>query len=169
LSGVTWGSIADWVSGIGSLSAAIVALYVAHTSSRVKLRGYCGIRAIVGTGTPQFDVFAVSATNISQRPTTITNIGFSVGIWRWKKNGLILFMHDDISQGIPLSLNDGETGNWNVRLGKDNEWAKDLVEKYKLNTFYIYTMRFLIHTSNGGTTIFRPEKSFRDLLKKLKG
>lgn len=161
---VNWGSIADWVSGIGSLAAAVVALYVARFSQRVRLRGYCGHRLIIGLGQPRIDVFAVSVTNISQRPTIVTNIGFTSGIWKWKRHGIITFMQDDISHGIPKPLSDGETGNWNVRLGPENKWTKDLVHTFKMTRFSVETLRVQIHTSNGGTTVLRPEKNFREIL-----
>ena len=77
---IDWGSVADWVSGIGSFAAAIVALYVARSAQRVKLNGYCGRRLIIGVAQPQLDVFSVQITNISQRPTVVTNIGFTFGL-----------------------------------------------------------------------------------------
>ena len=164
MAGIDWGSIADWVSGVGSLAAAVVALYVAHSSQRVKLRGYCGHRLIIGGGQPQLDVFAVSVTNISQRPTIVTNIGFTFGLWRWKRHGIITFMQDDIGHGIPKPLSDGETGNWNARLGKDNKWITDLVEKFAVTRFSVMTWRIHVHTSNGGTTTLRPERNIRDMV-----
>lgn len=163
-SNINWGSVADWVSGIGSLSAAAVALYVSRFSQRVRLRGYCGHRLIIGSGQPQIEVFSVSVTNISQRPTIITNIGFSCGIWKWKRYGIITFMEDDISQGIPKPLSDGETGSWNVRLGLENVWAKELVEKFEMTPFLVKTLRIHIHTSNGGTTKLKPENNFNEIL-----
>lgn len=161
---VQWGSIADWVSGTGSLAAAVVALYVAHSAQRVRLKVYCGHRLVVGRGQPTFDVFSVTATNISQRPTVITNIGFSFGLWRWKKHGIITFMQDDIGHGIPKPLSDGETGSWNVRLGPNNVWVTDLVNKFPFNRFSLLTWRVHVHTSNGGTTTVRPDKSMRELV-----
>jgi hypothetical protein len=161
---INWGSIADWVSGIGSLAAAIVALYVAHSAQRVKLRGYCGHRLVLGPSQPRVDVFAVSATNVSQRPTIVTNIGFTFGVWRWKRHGIITFMQDQLGHGIPKSLSDGETGNWNVPLGPDNRWLKELAEKFSVNRWTIFTWRVQVHTSNGGTTTLRPEKNIREML-----
>jgi hypothetical protein len=62
---VNWGSVADWVSGIGSLSAAIVALYIALFSQRVKLRGSCGRGLIITEGGgDRIDVLTISAINI---------------------------------------------------------------------------------------------------------
>jgi hypothetical protein len=51
-SAINWGSVADWVSGLGSFSAVIVALYLSRSAQRVRLRGYCGLRVILGGGSP---------------------------------------------------------------------------------------------------------------------
>jgi hypothetical protein len=161
---VEWGSIADWVSGIGSFAAAIVALYVALSSRRIKLSGYCGHRLIIGSGQPRIEVFAVAVTNVSQRPTVITNIGFTFGIWRWKQHGIITFMQNQLSHGIPKPLSDGESGNWTVPLGADNQWLKELIEQFPVNRLTILTWRIHVHTSNGGTTTLRPEKNIRERL-----
>ena len=161
---VEWGSVADWVSGIGSLAAAVVALYVAHSSQRVRLRAYCGHRLIIGRSRPQESVFTVSATNISQRPTVVTNIGFTFGVWRWRRHGIITFLPDDLGHGIPKPLVDGESGTWSVRLGPDKRWMKDLVENFEVNWWSVFTWRIHVHTSNGGTTTVRPEKNIRDML-----
>ena len=161
---IEWGTIADWVSGLGSLAAAGVALYVANSAQRVKLKGYCSHRLIIGLAQPQEDVFSVQVTNVSQRPTVVTNIGFTFGLWRWKRHGFFTFVQDDIGHGIPKPLSDGETGNWNARLGPGNRWIKDLAEKFSVTRFSVLTWRIYIHTSNSGTTTFRPEKNIRDML-----
>lgn len=160
---VNWGSVADWVSGIGSFSAALVALYVARSSQRVRLLGFCGSRLIVSRARDPIDVFAVSATNASQRPTIVTNISLTFGVWRWKRHGIMTFLQDDISHGIPKPLSDGETGSWNARM--NDQWLKKLVENFELDNFSVETMKVLIHTSNGGVTVLRPEKGFRDKIK----
>lgn len=161
---IEWGSVAEWVSGIGSFAAAIVALYIAHSSQLVKLRGYAGHRLILSGAQPRIEVFAVSATNVSQRPTVVTNIGFTFGIWRWKRHGIITFMQDHISHGIPKPLNDGETGNWNVPLGEDSKWLQDLASKFPISRWTVFTWRVHVHTSNGGSTAFRPDKAIREKL-----
>ena len=164
MSEIQWGSVADWVSGAGSFAAAVVALHVAYSGQRIRLRAYCGHRLIVGRGHPQEGVFTVSATNISQRPTVITGVGFTFGWWRWKQHGFFNFMQDDISQGIPRPLADGETGTWSARLGPDKRWIKDLPEKFAISRWSVFTWRVHIRTSNGGTTTVRPEKNIRDML-----
>ena len=69
---VNWGSVADWVSGLGSFAAAVVALYVARLSQRVKIRGYFG-RVFI-EGRPRSDMLVVAVINISQRPTAVASI-----------------------------------------------------------------------------------------------
>jgi hypothetical protein len=161
---VEWGSVADWVSGVGSFAAALAALYIAHTNRRIKLQGYAGHRLIIGPGQPRVDVFAVSATNVSQRPTVVTNVGFTFGVWRWKRHGVVTFMQDQFSNGIPKPLGDGETGSWNVPLGPDNKWFKDLASKFSATRWAVYTWRVHVYTSNGGFTTFRPDKNTRTML-----
>lgn len=164
---IEWGSVADWASGAGSFTAAIVALYIAHSARRIKLRGYCGHRLIIRPGSVPIDVFSVSATNISQRSTVVTGIGCTFGLWHWKEHGLIMFTQGQFSQGIPKSLVDGETGSWNVPLGQDNQWLRDIASKYRLSRWAIRTWRVQVYTSNGGTTTLYPDKGIRSMLLEL--
>lgn len=156
---MNWGSVADWASGIGSLSAAIVALYVAHTSSRVRLRGYCGYRLVLGAGTPTIEIVNISVTNVSRRTTTVTNIGLSLGMPFLKRHGIISVMQSHISHGIPKTLNDGESATWSIELDKSYSWLQDLVEKFKMTWLSVQTLRFHVYTSNGGTTTLRPGRN----------
>jgi hypothetical protein len=161
---VNWGSVADWVSGIGSLSAALVALYVANASTRVRLKGYCGHRLIVGAGSPTIEIVSISVTNLSQRSTTITNIGLTMGLPLRKRSGIITLMQSHISHGIPKTLADGERANWSIELDTSQSWMKELVQKFEMDRLSVYTLRFHVYTSNGGTTTLRPEKELRKML-----
>jgi hypothetical protein len=160
---VNWGSVADWVSGIGSLTASVVALYVALDSKRIKLRGYAGTRLIVGQGRPSREILAVSATNVSQRPTVISNISFTFSVWRWRRQGIVTFFESVDTHGIPKTLVDGETGSWHVPLNGESVWLSELARKFPVTRFDVWTWRFLVHTSNGGTTTFRAEKRLRTM------
>lgn len=161
---VNWGSVADWVSGIGSLSAALAALYVAQLSHRIELDGYCGLRLLVGSGGPQQELFSINVTNKSPRPTKIINIGFTCGIWRWKKHGLITFMRDHVSEGIPKSLSDGEQAHFSVTLDESRSWILDLVQKFEMSTLDVKTFRVHVYKSNGGRMTMKPEKPFLDVM-----
>jgi hypothetical protein len=164
---VNWGSVADWVSGIGSLSAAIVALYIALFSQRVKLRGSCGRGLIITEGGgDRIDVLTISAINISPRPTTITNVVFTCGVWRRKHYYFVKFMRDT-STDIPTPLSDGQPAHWHIPMGPSNHWARQLVNDLKMTRRSVTTLRVRIYTSNGGTTVIRPDKDFRDTLMAL--
>jgi hypothetical protein len=71
MSDINWGSVADWVSGLGSLSAGIIALYLARASQRIRLKGYCGLRMIVGFGNTPQEVVSFVVTNVGTRSTVI--------------------------------------------------------------------------------------------------
>ncbi len=145
----------------------IVALYVAVWSQRVKLRGWWGRRSIVYEGSrDKLDVIAVSATNISPRPTTVTNVVFSYGVWRWKRYYFVKFMRGGPSD-LPALLTDGQPATWYIPMGKENQWARELVNELKLTRFDVATLKVNIQTSNGGTTVIRPDKDFRDTLMAL--
>lgn len=161
---VDWGSVADWVSGIGSFSAALVALYVAQLSRRIELDGYCGLRLLVGGGEPQQELFSINVTNRSPRPTKITNIGFAFGIWRWKRRGLITFMRDHISDDIPKSLGDGEQAHFCFTLDESRSWISDLVQQFEMSAIDVKTFRVHVYTSNGGQMTIKPEKPFLDVM-----
>ncbi len=164
LENVQWGTVAGWVSGIGSFSAALVALYIAYDAKKIRLVGHAGLRTIVGAGGPTVEVFSVSATNISQRPTKITNIAISMGLFYWRRYGIITFMQGPYSNGIPMELTDGVSGTWCVDLGDEEEWIRDLAEKFEMGLVEAFTLRFYVHTSNGGTTKLVPGRAFRKSL-----
>ena len=161
---VNWGSVADWVSGIGSLSAALVALHVAQLSRRIELDCYCGLRILVGGGGPKQELFSITVTNRSPRPTKITNIGFTCGVWRWKRHGLITFIKNHITEGIPKSLSDGEQAHFAVALDESRSWILDLVQKFEMSTLDVKTFRIHVYTSNGGQMMMKPEKPFLDVM-----
>lgn len=163
---INWGSIADWVSGVGSLSAAAVALYLAKSAERIRLRGYCGLRVIVGQGFPQTDLFSISVTNVGTRATVVNNIGMQVG--RLKKRYAVISMSEsNISHGIPHALGDGQEGHWYVPLGGEKKWLRDLCGNFVKTPGDIKSLRFLVYTNHGFNVVLRPEKQFRDVLLKL--
>lgn len=100
LSNVNWGSVADWVSGLGSMSAAIVALYLARWSHKIRLRGYCGLRIVVGGNGPKVELVFINVTNICTRSTIVGNLGIRVGLFK-KRFAIIPMVKDQYSVGIP--------------------------------------------------------------------
>jgi hypothetical protein len=77
--------IGTWLSGIGSLLAVVVALYLARSQSSVKLKVSVGHRLIVTPGIKrESEVIDISVINVGERPVVITNVLWMTGILKRK-------------------------------------------------------------------------------------
>jgi len=158
------GSMADWVSGIGSLSAVVTALYLSHSSQKIRLSGTCGHRLLVGGGDPPLHLFAISATNIGTRSTVITSIGLQTGFFR-KKFATLVINQDTWSAGIPKSLSDGETAHWSLPLYTDRPWLERLFSDFVLTRSDIASFRVKLYPSNGKPVTLNPGRAFRQMMR----
>ena len=158
------GSVADWVSGIGSFSAVVTALYLSRAAQRVRLTGYCGHRAFVGQGIEPVDVFAVSVTNVGARATVISGIWIKVGIFR-KRHAMLVVNADEYSVGIPKAISDGETAHWAIPLQRDHSWVASVCDDFVKSKLDVATFRVSVHTTNGGFFTFNPGGPFRKMMK----
>ena len=168
LANLNWGSVADWVSGLGSLAAAVVALYLGLASQRIRLKGYCGLRTIVGIGTQPREVVSISITNIGSRSTVVNNLGLSVGRFNKKRHGIITAMKDALSVGVPYPLGDGQVGHWNIPLDAQKTWLKDLCGNFVTSDEDIETLRFHVYTSHGATLTLNPEDNLKKALQEIR-
>jgi len=170
---INWGSIADWVSGIGSLSAAAVALYLARKAEKIKLKGYCGLRVIIGQGMPHVDVLTISVTNIGTRSTIVNNIGLQVGKRGKKRVAIINVVKDEYSMGVPYSLVDGQIAHWNIQLDTEKSWIKDLCKDFITTKDDVNSLRFSVHTNHDENLLISPEdnlkKAILEAMVNLKG
>lgn len=155
---INWGSVADWVSGIGSLSAGVIALYLARSSQRIRLRGYCGLRTVLQQGIPPQEVISVSVTNVGTRATIVNNITMQVGIFK-KRFAVITVVRDRYSGGIPYPLPDGQEGHWGIPLDEHKSWIRDLSTGFIRTPSDVRSLRFRVHTSHGEHLVLRPETS----------
>jgi len=162
-SAVSWGSVADWVSGIGSLSAAIVALYLARWSQRIRLQGYCGLRVSVGGGGPRDELVFVSVTNIGTRSTVVCNLGMRVGLFK-KRFAIITMQKDIYSVGIPYAIGDGQEGHWAMPLNEKKSWLRELCDGFVLTPMDVKTLLFQVHTTHGEVFNIKPEPPLRKAL-----
>lgn len=165
---INWGSVADWVSGIGSLSAVVTALYLSRSAQRVRLRGYCGLRVILWQGHPPQDVLSVQVTNVGNRATIVNNISICTG-WFKKRFAIITIVKDQYSVGVPYPLADGQEAHWGIPLDDEKSWLVDLCKDFIRTPWDVRTLRFQIHTTNGGHTSLRPELSLRNAMLVLIG
>lgn len=168
-SGIQWGSVAEWVSGIGSLAAALSALYISAESRRIRLSGYCGVRVIVQQGMPLIHCVSIGATNVGTRATKITNVGMRAGpFWQpYKLNAIINLPRDVWSDGIPFDLPDGQSAKWTIVLDDEYTWIRELANGLLRNSRGVCrNLRFLIFTSHGTKLIIKPDDSlFKELWK----
>lgn len=169
-----WGSVANWVSGIGSLVASCVALFIAERGRRIKLDGYVGKRVMIGGGSPRTNVLAISVTNVGSRVAKISNVGMTYGGKRRRRAAIISVSIPDLEHPwlvcdkIPLSIEDGESANWFIYLGDDDKWIVDLVGPGHIETWTdVETLRFIVYTSQGHRKINRPDLELRQQLHEL--
>ena len=163
MSAVNWGSVADWVSGIGSLSAAIAALYLARWGNSIRLRGYCGLRVAVGGGGPQEELVFISVTNIGTRSTVICNLAIRVGLFK-KRFAIIPMQKDMYSVGLPHPIADGQEAHWAMPLDDKKSWLRSLCEGFILTPTDVKTLLFQVHTTHGEVFNIRPEPPLRKAL-----
>lgn len=165
-SSIDWGSVADWVSGIGSLSAVVTALYLSHSSNRIRLRATCGHRALVGSGYESQDLILFTVTNVGTRATKVVSITMEVGFFRPQSAIVMLFKPDNYGPGLPKALDDGEQAHWGIELDGRKTWIKKICEGFVRSEWDVRSLRFLIHTSNSGRpTKIRPEAPVRQMMR----
>jgi len=161
---INWGSVADWVSGLGSLSAGIIALYLARASQRIRLKGYCGLRIIIGFGTTPQEVVSFVVTNVGTRSTVINNISMRVGRFKKKRFAIITIVRDQILSRHTLPLADGQDGHWGIPLDKSRTWIKELCDGFIKTHDDVKTLQFRVHTSHGEDLVLRPEEPLRKVI-----
>jgi hypothetical protein len=161
---INWGSVADWVAAFGTIAASITALYLANT--RVRLRGYVGIRNLVGgPGQEHPELVFLCVTNISPRSTRIITLAIRCGRWRNYRHAIIPLWDPATSHPLPHVLHDGEMGTWSFRLVPGDEWLRDLWDGFLAAESDADTLRFEVHASNARTLVLKPEAPF---LKRLR-
>ncbi len=98
----------DWLSAIGTISAVIVALYLARRDKRIRPVGSATIYVVLERGTqatPEFVTFTV--TNIGTRAFVLTGISWRSGIFK-KNHYLVIPPQNELSTRLPVKLADGD-------------------------------------------------------------
>ena len=159
-----WGSVANWVAGIGSLTASCVALFISERNRRIELTGYVGKRVSIGGDWPQANLLMISVTNVGPRKARIVNVGFSFGPSKRRRSALITVGVPDhehpwiYSDEVPIAINDGESATWCVHLDENDGWIVDMVREDFIETWKdVETLRFIIYTSQGYKKMIKPE------------
>lgn len=164
---IEWGTVADWVSGIGSLSASVVAIYLARFSHRIRLTHSFTPAALFYPDGRRDPIFSISATNVSTRPTTITNISFNAGRGDKAINAVIQLQGLPGSSSMPATLADGQSASWNIPEKFEHEWLNKIsagMANKGLEPKDLSNFSFVIHTSNGGLIKCKPDKRVISIL-----
>lgn len=161
---INWGSVADWVSGIGSFSAVVTALYLSKATQRIRLHGMCGHRKVVERNREPKDLISIFVTNTGTRSTVIKSVGLRFGLLR-KRYAFLKLQQDDLMDPIPRPLSDGDQAHWGFPLDAEHKWIDDLFLKdFARSWLDVETMVVQVHTTNGGTFSFRPEQPLRQMI-----
>lgn len=158
---VDWGSIADWASAVGSVSACGVALYLARSAQRVSMNAFCGYRVLAGAG-EQVRLASISVTNTGERPFKISCISISYGLFM-KKHGVIkLGAASNYCDRLLVQLNDGDSSHFGVPIEGSN-WFTHLADECG-GWLEVATIRVTIHCTNGQKHKIRPEPTLRKMI-----
>ena len=163
----TWkfiNTFAPWLAAVGTISAVIVSLYLSRAEKPIKLEIRAGHRIIIEPGAigkhPEF--LYISAINTGHRITTITNVGWKIGLFK-KQHAIQVVPNNISSSNLPIKIDDGEEAKWLIPLDLPENWierfSKDFLRPNpRWNVLWV---KLQIHTSIGKTFEARIEKGLR--------
>lgn len=164
VTGINWGSVADWASAFGSVSAAMVALYLAHTSQRVQLSVICGVRVMVGGGAAPVHLASIMVTNTGDRQFKISNISIQHGLIKKEYGVLKIGAPTEYCESLLRVLNDGDQAHFGFPLESETNWVATMGSDCRTE-LDIATIRITIHCSNGQSVKIKPEKPLLDFIR----
>lgn len=157
-----------WLSGIGSLLAVLVALYLARAEQSVRLKISAGHRLVITPGdVDQAEVIDISVANTGARPAVVTNVLWKMGIFKRQYAVQITGSPLD-SLRIHQRLEPGHRGSFYIELDPNDEenwifrFSKNIPQKFR----HIWARRLRVGIATAvGKTIWAPVE--RSLQQKL--
>lgn len=158
-----------WLSGLGTLLAVIVSLWLSRRDSRVRLKVHVGIRKILVERkiyerlAEEPDFLLIAVTNVGRRVVTVTGL-----LW---KNRLVprrwLFQmpaEAPLSAQFPVQLHDGDEADFAISLAglasvNGSADFKPLIPRPRILT--VQFLRMLVRTSTGELVSASLEKELR--------
>ena len=159
--------VGTWFAAIATIAAVAVALWLSRRSEEVRLKAYAGLRDIIrGDGTPAETHLIISVTNLSERPVTITSVGWAVGK-RKRQRFAVQTMSGRFTHQYPVELAHGKTADFTVSFVATPDWPKDFASGFikDLSDRHLKTLIALIQTSVGQMVKVRPEPELLQALK----
>lgn len=163
-------ALGAWVAAIGTISAVIVALYLARLDRIIRIRLSVGHR-LVGTGsdiTKYQDNCSIKAVNMSARKVTLTGVGWRVGFLKKRIYEQILSMPPYPST-MPITLGDGEEATWHIpfrSMDKHPDWIDTFPREVlgKHPHWASKSLKIFVYTSVGKPIVSSVEKPLRERL-----
>ncbi len=147
--------LGTWISGIGSLLAVIVALYLALSERAVRLKVTAGYRLVMTSGLGKDgEVIDITVANIGARDVVVTNVLWSWGILRRQYAVQVTGSAMD-SLRIHQRLEPGHRGSFYIDVDPkdDDNWIRRFAKnlpKY-LRKLWVRRMKVGISTAVGKT------------------
>ena len=157
--------IGTWIAGVGSVTASVVALWLARRTERVKLEVYVNVSLMLNDYGQSREGLLISVTNLGERPVTINSIIWRIG--KSKRNRRH-FVDKSALNECPKKLEYGEAtqffNHFSTHVDR-SYWMKHFTKReFQITSKDIKTLRVQIHTSTGYTKNVIPTES---LLKEL--
>jgi hypothetical protein len=166
--------LGTWVAAMGSIGAAVVALYLANRSGAQRLKPNVTVVLRLTPAIPTLQIEARTDTflrfdvvNSGDRPVRITQLGWQSGLWKkiqcvQKVSGV------SGNSSLPVDLEHGQSASWLIPLeDSDDSWESYFGRTFLRNAgpFRFLTLRALFQTSLGKTFTVRPASN---LVKRIK-
>ena len=162
-----------WVSGIGTLLAVVMALYLARAERAVRLKVSAGVRLVVTPGeerTPE--VISIEVVNVGARPAVITNV-----LWRWgilrRQYAVQVTGSAMDSLKIHQRLEPGHRGSFYIELDQDDQenWARCFVKNMpnRFRALWLRRLQIGVATAVGITQWCVVESTLREKLVEVLG
>lgn len=167
-------AITSTLTALGTLSAVILALYLARRDRNINLDISTNItRHILLAKKPipdESEYLSFSVTNTGFRDATITNISWKMGIFDKKHFMQIFDFADPYITRLPAKLEDGDQANLFVKIDQLRQ-NKDFLNQIYSGPFkqiWFYFFKVLVYTSTGEQFTSRPNKRVRKMFLRLK-
>ena len=151
---MVWSVVGTWLAAIGTVSAAVTALWLARRADRVRLKIWVGHAVHTGSG-DEYLRFAV--TNVGERPVTVDALGWRAT--RWGRTKKEIGMLDPDRGQIPFRIAHGESDDvmWGFAA-----WLATMRRLFPAEE--LRTVRAFVHTSTGHKETIEIDALIRDRL-----
>ena len=154
-------ALGSWVAGLGSLTAAGVALWLAKRVEKVKLDAWVGHRLLFSNGQTT-EHLTVSVTNKGERPVTVVSLSWSVGRGKNRRVCIQTFPPTSPSN-FPKKIEYGDTATFMLDFPQWLPYFRDgFLED--VSSRAIRTLRLTVHTSVSDSAKIVPEPTLLDKL-----